>query len=114
MKAHNGSRTVISFPSSTKTELMSVAQQNGYSQVFEILSRGAGNELILTGFEEAQAVVDVARIKLLDTQIKFRYWDNSRDNYNEARERAFRDVRMGVFEKTVSYSGRVFDVRLST
>ncbi|WP_339065786.1 hypothetical protein [Teredinibacter turnerae] len=114
MKVHNTSITAISFPSEIKTELMSIAQNSGYSQVLEILSRGTEDELVLNGIEEAQAVADVAQIKLLDTQLKFPYWDSSRDNYNQAHENVFRNVQMGVFEITVSYIGQEFDIRLST
>lgn len=106
--------TIISFPSSIKAELFSVATNNGYEQVIEILNRGESDELVINSIEEAQAVVDTARIKLLDTQLKYPFWDDSMENYSEAHEEAFQEVQMGIFEKTVSYIRQEFDVRTIT
>lgn len=103
--------TTISFPSSIKAELIAISDAKKYIQVLEVLGRGTADELVLNDAEEAQAVVDVARVKLLDTQLKFPYWDDSKDNYIESHEDAFQEVQMGVFEKTVSYVGQAFSIR---
>ena len=106
--------TTLSFPSSVKAELLSLAQTNHYTQALDILNRGKDDELILNNLEEAQAVVDTARIKLLDTQLRFPFWDDTADNHNEAHEEAFQEVQMGIFEKTVSYISQEFKIRSST
>ncbi len=106
--------TTISFPSSIKSELVTIAQDNKYSQALDILTRGNDDEIVLNNHQEAQVVADVARIKLLDTQLKFPYWDDSMDNYNETHEDAFQEVQMGVFEKTISYIGQEYTIRTTT
>ncbi len=103
----------ISFPEVVKNELLAIADQSGYVQVIEILKRGNNDELVLNDEYEAQAVVNVARIKLLDTQLKNPYWDDSEENYNEDHEENFQEVQMGIFEKTVSYIGQVFELKTS-
>lgn len=101
----------IVFPSSVKLELLSIAKDQQYQQVIEILERGSDEELIINDLIEAQAIVDTARAKLLDVQLKYPYWDDQLPNYNEDHEEIFQDFQMGVFEKTVSYISQEFDVR---
>lgn len=100
----------ISFPEAVKNELLSIADKSGYVQVVEILRRGSSDELVFNSNEEAQAVVNVARIKLLDAQLKNPYWDDSEEEYNEDHEENFQEVQMGVFEKTVSYISQAFKI----
>ena len=107
-------QTHIAFPETVKKILLSMAKKNNYLQAIDILQRGNPDELILKTNDEAQAIVNVARVKLLDTLLKYPYWDEDMDNYNENHEEEFQEVQMGIYEKTVSYIMTKFDIQTTT
>lgn len=85
-------KTIV-FLSSVKAELVSVASHNKYDQVVQILRRGNSEELIIADLNEAQAIIDTVRKKLLDIQLKYPNWDYELPNYNEDHEGVFQQFQ---------------------
>ena len=102
--------SAITVPSDIKTELYEIASASGYPQVLEILSRGSEDEIVVESLIEAQAIVNVARSKMLEALLKYPYWDDTSTPYDEEHEEAFQEVQMGLFEKVASYIGQEYDV----
>ena len=102
--------SMITVPSDIKSELYEIASVSGYSLVLDILSRGSEGEVVFESLAEAQAVVNVVRLKMLEALLKYPYWDDTLTPYNEEHEEAFQEVQMGLFEKVVSYVRHEYDV----
>jgi hypothetical protein len=100
----------ISVPSELKQAVAAIAMERRYPLVREILARGIPDELILENQCEAQAIVDVARVQMLEAGLRYSYWNEDSPRYNKADDEAFRDVQTGVFEKVVMYVGQEFDI----
>jgi hypothetical protein len=100
----------IAFPAVLKSTLHQIAMQRNYPVILDILKRGSGDELIVNSGDEAQALVNIARIEMLDAGLKYPFWDEDSPNYDQAHEAAFQDVQMGIFEKTAMYLGQEFDL----
>jgi hypothetical protein len=103
------SKTVV-FPSELKEALLKIAVERRYPLVREILGRGGTDELVLEDKEEAQAIVNVARMQMLDALLRYPFWSDDSPRYNKAHEEAFQDVQMGFFEKVASYIDSEFDI----
>jgi len=100
----------ITIPPPVKETLLKIAAERQYPLVLEILARGKSAELVLADDEEAQAIVNVARLELLDAKLRYPFWNDDSPRYNKAHEEAFQDVQMGFFEKVASYIGSEFDI----
>jgi len=100
----------IAFPNSLKLHLQRAANQRNYPVIKEILQRGSGEELVVNSLEEAQALVNVARLQMLDASLQYPFWDEDSPKYDRSHESAFQDVQMGIFEKTVLYVGQAFKI----
>jgi hypothetical protein len=100
----------ISFPSELKEALSAIATEQRYPLVREILARGKADELVLKDKHEAQVIVDVARVQMLEAGLRYPYWNEDSTKYNKAHDEAFQDVQMGLFEKVVTYVGQEFEV----
>ena len=101
---------VIPFPASIKAELAALAAERQFPLAAEILARGGSDELQLADATEAQVIVDVARLAMLEASLKFPWWDEDAPRHDLAHEDGLHDVQMGIFEKTSSYIGQVFTV----
>jgi hypothetical protein len=101
---------VIEFPRPLKAQLQKSASTRKFPAALAILSRGGPEELVVASQHEAQMLVDIARLELLEARLKFPFWDEDLPNHDPAHEDAFHDVQMGIFEKTVMYVGQVFEV----
>lgn len=100
----------IPFPSTLKSQLKRKADERGYSIASAVLARGNAEELVLQSKDEAQALVNIARIEMLEASLKYPLWNDDLPNYDPRHEDAFQDVQMGVFEKTVMYVGQEFEI----
>jgi hypothetical protein len=100
----------IPFPASLKKELRDIAQARKYPLVERILARGHDEEVIVDTQEEAQALVNVARVEMLSAELMFPFWNEDSPDYDMQHEDAFQDVQMGIFEKTTMYVGQSFVV----
>jgi hypothetical protein len=100
----------IAIPETIKETLRKVARERQYPLVLEILARGKSAELVLADNDEAQAIVNVARLELLDAKLRYPFWSDDSPRYDKAHEEAFQDVQMGFFEKVASYIGSEFDI----
>ncbi len=76
----------------------------------EILPRGNPAELILESEDEAQVVVNVARVEMMKTILQYPFWDEDDPRHDPAHEDRFHEVVNGLFEKTVSSIGQDFEV----
>ena len=101
---------IIPFPDVLKLRLQKVANQRNYPLVNEVLQRGGSEELVVNSLEEAQALVNLARLEMLEASLKYPFWDEDSPNFDRRHESAFQDVQMGIFEKTVMYVGQAFKV----
>jgi len=103
------SRT-IAFPDSVKADLLKIAAAGDFVRAKEILARGKPDELVLESEDEAQIVVNVARVETMKTILQCPFWDEDDPRHDSAHEERFHDVVNGLFEKTVSYIGQDFEV----
>jgi len=101
---------VIEYPATLKAQLLKVASARKFPQVQKILARGGPEELVVETQEEAQALVNVARLEVLEARLRYPFWDEDSPEYDPAHEDAFQDVQMGIFEKTVMYVGQAFEI----
>ena len=101
---------IISFPSILKLQLVKMAEERGYPIASTVLARGNTGELVLHSESEAQALVNMARIGMLDACLKYPFWNEDLPNYDPRHEDAFQDIQMGIFEKTVMYLGQEFKI----
>ncbi|MBF6649999.1 hypothetical protein [Methylobacter sp. BlB1] len=102
--------TIIPFPASLKNTMKQIAMERKYPVVIEVLNRGTEEELILNSQTEAQALIDVARIEMLNASLKYPFWDEDSAKYDRAHEDAFQEIQMGLFEKTTMYIGQAYKV----
>ena len=65
---------------------------------------------MLESADEAQVVVNVARVEMMKTILQFPFWDEDDPRHDTTHEERFHDVVNGLFEKTVSYVGQEFEV----
>ena len=100
----------IAFPDSVKSDLLKLATSGGYLRAKEILERGEPDELVLESADEAQVVVNVARVEMMRTILQFPFWDEDDPRHDAAHEERVHDIVNGLFEKTVSYVGQEFEV----
>jgi hypothetical protein len=100
----------ITIPAHIKETLLKIATERRYPLVLEILGRGKSAELVLADNEEAQAIVNVARLELLDAMLRYPFWSDDSSRYDEAHSEAFHEVSMGFFEKVASYIDDEFDI----
>ncbi len=100
----------ILFPDSVKRSLKAIAIKNNYPVAVEVLNRGGDGELILGSDDEAQVIVNVARVEMLNALLKYPYWDEDSEKYDPSHESAFQDIQMRLFEKTVMYIGAEFKI----
>ncbi len=100
----------IAFPDSVKAELLKIAAAGNFIRAREILSRGGAEELVLESVEEAQIVVNVARLEMMKTVLQCAFWDEADPRHDPVHEDRFHDVVNGLFEKTVRYIGQDFEV----
>jgi len=100
----------IAFPDSVKSDLLQLATTGDFIRAKEILSRGSSDELVFESAEEAQIVVNVARVEMMKTILRFPFWDEEDPRHDPSHEERFHDVVNGLFEKTVSYIGQDFEV----
>jgi len=100
----------IPFPESLKAALKRITLDRRYPVVAEILDRGKLDELSIESAEEAQMIVDVARLEMLSASLKFPFWDDDSPRYDRFHDEAFQEVQMGFFEKVVMYVSQEFDV----
>jgi hypothetical protein len=105
-----GMSHTIAFPDSVKEDLQKLAVVGGFVRAREILARGKPDELVLESAEEAQIVVNVARLKMMKTALQCPFWDEEDPRHDPAHEERFHEVVNGLFEKTVSYIGQDFEV----
>ena len=103
------SRAIV-FPESVKADLLKIATTGKFVRAREILSRGQQGELILESDDEAQVVVNVARVEMMKTILQCPFWDEDDPRHDPAHEERFHDVVNGLFEKTVSYIAQDFEV----
>jgi hypothetical protein len=103
----------LSFPESVKAELRKIAGEGNYVLATEILERGADDELVLESVEEAQVIVNVARVQMMVASLKFPFWDEDDARHDAAHEEAFHEVVLGLFEKTASTIRQDFEVKTS-
>ena len=89
---------------------MKCTWSGGYLRAQEILARGKPDELVLESADEAQVVVNVARVEMMRTILQFPFWDEDDPRHDAAHEERFHDIVNGLFEKTVSYVGQEFEV----
>jgi hypothetical protein len=101
---------LIEYPASLKTALRLIASTRGFPGALRILARGGAEELVVESRQEAQTLVNVARLALLEARLKFPNWDEDSPDHDLAHEEAVHDVLMGLFEKTVGYVGQGFDI----
>jgi hypothetical protein len=101
----------LPFPDSVKAELRRIAAAGHYVLATEILERGADDELLLSSLEEAQVIVNVARVQMMVTSLRFPFWDEDDPRHDPKHEEAFHEVVLGLFEKTVSIIGQDFEVK---
>lgn len=101
---------VIPFPSILKLQLKKSAEERGYPIASAVLARGNPEELVLHSENEAQALVNIARMEMLDASLKFPFWNEDLPNYDPRHEDAFQDIQMGIFEKTIMYLGQEFRI----
>ena len=104
-------RCPLPFPESVKTELRKIAAEGRYVLAIEILGRGAADELVLGSVEEAQVIVNVARVQMMKAALQYPFWDEDDPRHDANHEDAFHEVVLGLFEKTVSYIRQDFDVK---
>lgn len=83
---------------------------HGYPVAATVLARGNAEELVLHSESEAQALVNMARIDMLDASLKSPFWNEDLPNCDPRHEDAFQDIEMGIFEKTVMYLGQEFKI----
>ena len=100
----------VEYPASLKVQLQQIASKRSFPAASKILARGGPEELIVESQQEAQTLVDIARLALLEARLKYPYWDEDFSDHDPAHEDAFLDVQMGIFEKTVMYLGQAFEV----
>jgi hypothetical protein len=100
----------IAFPHSVKEDLQKLAAAGGFLRAREILARGKPDELVLESAEEAQVVVNVARLEMMKTALQCPFWDEDDPRHDPAHAERFHEVVNGLFEKTVSYVGQDFEV----
>ena len=100
----------IPFPASIKAEIAKIANERGYPVVIEIVRRGAEDELLIESKQEAQAIVNVARIEMMNAELTYPFWDEDSPHYQSTHEEAFQEVQMGLFEKVVMYLGQAFQI----
>jgi len=100
----------IAFPDSVKADLLKIATAENFVRAKEVLSRGKPDELVLESDDEAQVVVNVARVEMMKTMLQCPFWDEDDPRHDPAHEKRFHDVVNGLFEKTVSYIGQDFEV----
>lgn len=98
------------FPESVKSSLKKIAIERDYPVANEILARGSENELTLTSATEAQIIVNIARVEMLNVSLTYPYWDEDDANFDPLHESAFQDVQMELFEKVVMYISQEFKV----
>lgn len=103
-------KKTIPFPSSIKSEITKIAHDRNYPVVMEIMGRGTEDELLIESREEAQAIVNVARIEMINAELKYPFWDEDSPQYQSSHEDAFQEVQMGLFEKVVMYLGQEFQI----
>jgi hypothetical protein len=101
---------VITFPDSVKADLLKIAAVGNFVRAKEILSRGKPDELVLESEDEAQVVVNVARVEMMKTILQCPFWDEDDPRHDPAHEELFHEVVNGLFEKTVSYIGQDFEI----
>lgn len=101
--------TPVPLPAEVRQALLQIALERGYPEAVAILRRSA-ETLNLSSDREAQVIVDVARVAVLDAGLRYPHRDEDSARHVPAHEDAFQEVQMGVFEKTVSYVGSVFRV----
>ncbi len=65
---------------------------------------------MLENQREAQELVNIARIQVLDALLKYPFWDDREATYQPEHEDQFQDVQMGIYEKTVFYIGNHFEI----
>jgi hypothetical protein len=102
----------LAIPAHTKETLLKIARERQYPLVLEILGHGKSAELVLADNDEAQAIVDVARLEMLDAKLRYPFWSDDSPRYDKAHEDAYQDVQMGFFEKVASYIGSEFDIEV--
>lgn len=100
----------IPFPPTLKIELKKIAAERGYPVVTEVLERGGEDELIVNTQVEAQALVNVARLEMLDAYLKYPFWNDDSPRHDQRHENAFQDIQMGLFEKTIMYLGQSYKI----
>jgi hypothetical protein len=100
----------IAFPDSVKAELLKIAASGDFVRAREILARGKSDELVLESAEEAQIVVNVARVEMMKTILRYPFWDEEDPRHDPVHEERFHEAVNGLFEKTVSYIGQDFKV----
>lgn len=96
--------TIIPFPASLKNTMKQIAMERKYPVVIEVLDRGTEEELILNSQTETQALIDVARIEMLNASLKYPFWDEDSARYDKAREDAFQEIQMGLFPQVSTIS----------
>lgn len=101
---------MFAFPESVKTELRRISAEHGYVIASEVLARGADEELVLESMQEAQVVVNVARVEMMMALLCCPFWDEDHPHYDPVHAERFDEVVNGLFEKTVSYIAQEFDV----
>ncbi len=107
-------RKIVSFPTVLKLQLKDIAIKRGHNAASEILDRGEPEELLLDSQTEAQMLINLARMEMTDTSLKYPFWNEDLPNYNTSHEDAFQDIQMGIFEKTIMYLDQVFELSPST
>ena len=100
----------IAFPDNVKAGLLSISNSGGFIRAREIIARGKDNELALDSADEAQVVVNVARLEMMKTLLMFPFWDEDDPRHEPAHAERFHDIVNGLFEKTVSYIGQEFEI----
>lgn len=100
----------IAFPDSVKADLLKIATAGSFVRAKEILVRGNPDELVLESADEAQIVVNVARVEMMKTILQCPFWDEDDPRHDPVHEERFHDVVNGLYEKTVSYIGQDFEV----
>ena len=102
--------TAITVPRELKAELLAIAQKQGYPSASITLKRGAADQLVLETQREAQEIVNIARIQVLDALLRYPYWDDSETDHVPEHEDKFQEIQMGIYEKTVHYVGNHFAI----
>lgn len=103
-------KKIIPIPEAIKKDMQQIAQDRLYPEAMAIMARGRDDELVLESQQEAQIIVNIARVEMMLAALQYPFWDEDNALYQVSHELAFHDVQMGLFEKVIRYLGTEYQV----